>query len=1128
MQHARHARAVRTHVLTAALLCLAAARGPKRPADDSRAGGDRGQYRSHAQKLVELGKQFGTDKVQHGFLPIYADLFGPPAAARAVMEVGVFRGASIQMWRDYFANAQVYGIDAFTGIMGNGAKLCDGSCIGEPREGLYGPRVHLLQVDQANATAMDEMVSALSRQGVMLDIIIEDGSHKYRDQQLNMAQLLPIVRPGGLYVIEDLHTSMQTGYDAPPESPSATLSVINQFRELGRMSSPYLAPSEWRYLEKWIESARPVFTKVPICCARPNSTSSVAVVRKAMAARRPTTKRVSSSSSSRPRFAMATAASRNHAASLVAFLTHLTSHNPTQEPLAIFDMGLGDDAASDLRSEIRLLPWCTLRTFDYDAVPAFMKAEGGPRHAGEYAWKAVIVDNMLREADNVLWLDTGVRLRTVNEVARLAALIPEAGFVATWTAGNVSDWTHNATIRLLDADELRDAKMCNAAAAGFSSSSKSTALVRAWVECSMNVNCIAPPGSSRKNHRQDQSALSILATRIFGANVCTGMANFSEELSFQNHVEDSDCDCTKPLCRKYAAPCAPHNLSAVLEEAKAIELHYGECEVLGHFHIGETGGTHVAKLFAANESWSTAELHGASTSWRFGAHGDPNAGGLKPNATNLYLESHCSASFEDFVRVMAIVSARFAECKFRAMLVLRDPVDLVCSQCHRHTTALKGTKRLPDWPRFVNGTTARQHHVEIMKYGLASCNRGVHATHVDDVDVARIVRLVKGTKVQAVTLAGLDGFLSEHYGMRASHHNQQQHHKRTMDKCDGQVTSSRTTSASSTPGIESRLHADLALWRSLVPDEPVQEGCSPAGKASSPGRQLRAQGVQGGHTTVESAASAVALLSVGVARSVLHHSVVESFHLFRSSLPDDHGTFLMLSELDESRLEQVRELYQPTALSILPADVIECNPQCALGCDMNKNKPMRVLTQYTRNRDAWRLLLEWEMAHSRVFDWVVKVRPDLLWLEPFPWQLAERGATAELGVPRGVMSSKPEFVRYNDHVFMCRRNRCEPYFEQLASRYEHDKCSFTLPWPYQSQLFDFPGARNETSLALIDVAYTIAKLGGPECERLKCGPEPVMTGCIAPHLVPFVGQCQRILRNWTSAAVPFLDKKGGN
>lgn len=38
-------------------------------------------------------------------------------------------------------------------------------------------------------------------------------------------------------------------------------------------------------------------------------------------------------------------------------------------------------------------------------------------------------------------------------------------------------------------------------------------LARPWYECSITRQCIAPDGSSRKNHRQDQAALTVITAR---------------------------------------------------------------------------------------------------------------------------------------------------------------------------------------------------------------------------------------------------------------------------------------------------------------------------------------------------------------------------------------------------------------------------------------------------------------------------------------------------------------------------------------------------------------------------------------------------------------------------------------
>jgi hypothetical protein len=46
-------------------------------------------------------------------------------------------------------------------------------------------------------------------------------------------------------------------------------------------------------------------------------------------------------------------------------------------------------------------------------------------------------------------------------------------------------------------------------------------LARPWYECALTRQCIAPDGSNRRNHRQDQAALTVLA--YLSGDSCTGI-----------------------------------------------------------------------------------------------------------------------------------------------------------------------------------------------------------------------------------------------------------------------------------------------------------------------------------------------------------------------------------------------------------------------------------------------------------------------------------------------------------------------------------------------------------------------------------------------------------------------------
>ena len=70
-------------------------------------------------ELTRLSKRFGTDKVAHGFTKLYDAIFSTQrSTTRRMLEVGVFYGASIRMWHDYFPAATIHGVDAWRGLQG--------------------------------------------------------------------------------------------------------------------------------------------------------------------------------------------------------------------------------------------------------------------------------------------------------------------------------------------------------------------------------------------------------------------------------------------------------------------------------------------------------------------------------------------------------------------------------------------------------------------------------------------------------------------------------------------------------------------------------------------------------------------------------------------------------------------------------------------------------------------------------------------------------------------------------------------------------------------------------------------------------------------------------------------------
>ena len=239
-------------------------------------------------------KQTRTDGGGHGFAHGYARaLERHRQHVTRVMEFGVFFGASILMWRDYFPHAQVVGVDTFAGQLGHGPRFSNATIFLDLwRAGKVGERIHLIQADQSEAAELDRVIreadaavpadepapsgpcAAVAERG-MFDLIVDDASHRMRDQQLTLAATFARLKPCGIYVLEDIHTSLQAQYHV--RGGMTTLAMIEQFeRGAGFNESKHVTARQAEYLNRWVEGCvrivprggRSVLSQTAICYKR--------------------------------------------------------------------------------------------------------------------------------------------------------------------------------------------------------------------------------------------------------------------------------------------------------------------------------------------------------------------------------------------------------------------------------------------------------------------------------------------------------------------------------------------------------------------------------------------------------------------------------------------------------------------------------------------------------------------------------------------------------------------------------------------------------------------------------------------------------------------------------------------
>ncbi|MER9197302.1 hypothetical protein NKJ52_24360 [Mesorhizobium australicum] len=157
-------------------------------------------FRHESINLLELGLAVGGPEV------------GGPRDRKVIPP-------SVQMWLTYFSKAQVFGFD-----------ISDFSHIAHPRftfvRGDAGA--------EADLRKLAEIANGF-------DVIIDDASHASFHQQLAFKVLFPCLRPGGLYIIEDLGWQPYIYESILPEVPKTAEFFVSYFEHRKYINNPVLS-----------------------------------------------------------------------------------------------------------------------------------------------------------------------------------------------------------------------------------------------------------------------------------------------------------------------------------------------------------------------------------------------------------------------------------------------------------------------------------------------------------------------------------------------------------------------------------------------------------------------------------------------------------------------------------------------------------------------------------------------------------------------------------------------------------------------------------------------------------------------------------------------------------------------
>jgi hypothetical protein len=138
---------------------------------------------------------YDTDKIQHHYLEVYDPIMLPWIDQEIkLLEIGVHKGGSLKLWRDYFPRAEIVGVDL---------KL--------PQNFVSGERIQLFQGSQADTEFLSAVATKTAPEG--FDIIIDDASHVGELTKTTFWHLFEHhLKPGGLYAIEDWGTGYMNDF----------------------------------------------------------------------------------------------------------------------------------------------------------------------------------------------------------------------------------------------------------------------------------------------------------------------------------------------------------------------------------------------------------------------------------------------------------------------------------------------------------------------------------------------------------------------------------------------------------------------------------------------------------------------------------------------------------------------------------------------------------------------------------------------------------------------------------------------------------------------------------------------------------------------------------------------------
>lgn len=148
-----------------------------------------GNYFTDKGRFPNSNKYFDTSVVDlHNYIPTYELLFSKfKNESINFLEIGIYQGGSMKLWRDYFTKANIIGVDIIY--------------TETARNTLSNSNVSVFLSDSRDLNS-DVLKNKLKN--IEFDIIIDDGCHAFDSQYKTLRNYFRKLKTGGIYIIEDI------------------------------------------------------------------------------------------------------------------------------------------------------------------------------------------------------------------------------------------------------------------------------------------------------------------------------------------------------------------------------------------------------------------------------------------------------------------------------------------------------------------------------------------------------------------------------------------------------------------------------------------------------------------------------------------------------------------------------------------------------------------------------------------------------------------------------------------------------------------------------------------------------------------------------------------------------------